>query len=128
MHDEHEQSLTSFQLISLIYGGHFNLFHPKGLKRDDEEYIGGVIEQQFRYFGSFPASIAEIADPETVETIMMMMRIIPSTEMTPFSRNIEREVCKKDNIFISKMMKLDWRDRPTAKELLEDEWWDDDVE
>lgn len=23
-------------------------------------------------------------------------------------------------------MMLDWRDRPTAKELLEDEWWDDD--
>lgn len=28
-----------------------------------------------------------------------------------------------DNVFIQKIMKLDWRDRPTAKELLEDEWW-----
>ncbi|KAI1669890.1 Serine/threonine protein kinase [Pyrenophora tritici-repentis] len=33
-------------LVSLIYGEHFNLFQPKGLKRDDEEYVLGVVEDR----------------------------------------------------------------------------------
>jgi hypothetical protein len=33
------------------------------------------------------------------------------------------EVCKQDKELICKTMKLDWRERPSAKELLEDEWW-----
>lgn len=98
------------------------------MKRDDEEYVVGVVEEQFKYFGPFPAKIAEIADPETVQSIMLIMQNISREKMTPFSRTAESEVNQRDNIFISKMMKLDWRDRPTAKELLEDEWWDGDVE
>jgi hypothetical protein len=58
----------------------------------------------------------------------MMMQLIPREKMTPFVWTTVREVEKRDNIFISKMMKLDWRDRPTAKEVLEDEWWNDDKE
>jgi hypothetical protein len=50
----------------------------------------------------------------------------PKANTTPFYRTTEREVIKKDNDFVCKIMKLDWRDRPTAKELLEDEWWHDD--
>lgn len=88
----------------------------------------GVVGEQFKYFGPFPAKIAEIADPETVQSIILLMEHIPKEKTTPFSRTTEREVSRRDNIFISKMMKLDWRDRPTAKELLEDEWWNDDTE
>jgi hypothetical protein len=84
--------------------------------------------QQFRYSGPFPAKIAEIADLETVQSISLIMENIPTEKTTTFSRTTEREVSKKDNVVISKMMKLDWRDRPTAKELLEDEWWMDDAE
>jgi hypothetical protein len=54
---------------------------------------------------------------------MLIMQSILQEKTMPFSRTTESEVSKGDNIFISKMMKLDWRDRPTAKELLEDEWW-----
>lgn len=97
------------------------------MKRDDEEYVLGVFEEQFKYFGPFPAKIAEIADPETVQSIILLMENIPREQMTPFSRTTENEVNQRDKIFISKMMKLDWRDRPTAKDLLEDEWWDNDV-
>jgi hypothetical protein len=51
------------------------------------------------------------------------MQEIPAAKMTQFYRTTEREVCKNDKDFIWKIMKLDWRERPTAKELLEDEWW-----
>ncbi|KAH6862994.1 serine/threonine protein kinase [Alternaria alternata] len=114
-------------VISLIYGGNFNLFLPKGLTREDEEYVVGVVVEQFKYFGPFPAKIAEIADPETVQSIILLIENIPKEKTMPFRRTTEREVSQRDNIFISKMMKLDWRDRPTAKELLEDEWWNDDT-
>lgn len=43
--------------------------------------------------------------------------------MTLFQRVAEREVIKKDKDFILKIMKMDWRDRPTAEELLQDEWF-----
>jgi hypothetical protein len=56
------------------------------------------------------------------------MQNIPKEETTPSSRTIESEANKRDNIFISKITKLDWRDRPSAKELLEDEWWNDEAE
>ncbi|KAL6159033.1 hypothetical protein ACJQWK_03306 [Exserohilum turcicum] len=112
-------------LISLIYGNDFNIFKPVGMKRDDEEYVSGVVIEQFKIFGPFPAKIAEIADSETIHSINLIMRAIPKEKATPFSRITRREVSQRDNIFISKMMKLDWRDRPTANELLEDEWWND---
>lgn len=84
--------------------------------------------QQFRYFGPFPAKIAEIADHETVQSILLIMENIPKERTTPFQRTAEREVSKTDNVFISKMMKMDWRDRPTAREVFADEWWNDDLE
>ena len=87
-----------------------------------------MFEEQFKYFGPFPAKIAEIADPETVQSIMIVKENIPKADATPFSWTTKREVSKRDNIFISKIMKLDWRDRPSAKELLEDEWWNDELD
>ena len=62
----------------------------------------------------------EIASPETVTAILYLMQETPQSRTTPFSSTTEREVCKKDKEFIRKIMKMDWRDRPTTKKLLED--------
>jgi hypothetical protein len=56
------------------------------------------------------------------------MHEIPQSQTTPFQRTTEREVCQKDKAFIGKIMMMDWRDRPTAKDLLEDEWFQEDGE
>ena len=82
--------------------------------------------QQFRYFGPFPEKYDEIASPETAENVVCLMHLIPPSETIPFSRVNEQQICKKDKEFIGKMMMMDWRDRPTAKELLEDDWLKDD--
>jgi hypothetical protein len=52
------------QLTSLIYGGKFGLFRSRGIDRDQDpdEYLLGIIFQQFRYFGPFPAKFEEIAN------------------------------------------------------------------
>ncbi|OBT63980.1 hypothetical protein VE03_05934 [Pseudogymnoascus sp. 23342-1-I1] len=91
-----------------------------------EEYGLEVLKQQFRYFGPFPAKYEEIASPETVAAILYLMQEIPESQTTPFQRITEVEICKKDKVFIGKIMMMNWRDRPTAKELLEDEWFEDD--
>ncbi|KAH7552988.1 hypothetical protein BM1_07961 [Bipolaris maydis] len=109
-------------LISLIYGGHFNFFRPKGMIQDDEWYSLGVIDNQFKFFAPYPAKIAKIAQIEAALSILYLVQSIPHEKTTTFIRAAEKEVTKRDNVFISKMMKLDRRDRPTAKELVEDDW------
>ncbi|KAK0114166.1 hypothetical protein ONS95_013667 [Cadophora gregata] len=115
-------------VISLIYGGNFNLFRPKTVSYDHEEYGLEVLKRQFRYFGPFPAKYEEIASPETVAAILYLIDEIPQSQTTPFERTTEREVGKKDKEFLGQIMKLDWRDRPTAGELLENEWFKEDEE
>lgn len=63
----------------------------------------------------------------TVTAILYLMQEIPQSKTTPFCRTTEREVCKRDKEFIGKIMMMDWRDRPTANALLEDEWFKDDL-
>ncbi|KAM5434422.1 hypothetical protein McanCB21832_003831 [Microsporum canis] len=112
-------------LICLIYGGDFNIFRPATVSHDHEEYGLEVLKQQFRYFGPFPAKYQEIAGPMTVTAILYLMQEIPRSKTTPFHLITEREVSKPDKEFISKIMEMDWRDRPTVKQLLKDKWFDD---
>ncbi|KAL1882427.1 hypothetical protein Plec18167_002843 [Paecilomyces lecythidis] len=112
-------------IISLIYGGNFNLFRPKTVPYGHEEYGLEVLKQQFRYFGPFPVKYEEICSPETLTAILYLMREIPKSKTTPFRNTTEREVSKEDKEFIGRIMMMDWRDRPLARELLEDEWFKD---
>jgi hypothetical protein len=109
------------QLISLIYGGTFNLFRPRTVLYGHEEYGLEVLKRHFRYFGPFPAKYEEIASPETVSAILYLMHEILRSQTTPFHRTTPSEVCKRDRNFICRIIKMYWRDRPTTKELLEDE-------
>ena len=114
------------RLTSLIYGGNFNLFLPETVSFGHEEYGLEVLKRQFQYFGPFPAKYEEIASPETIAAVLYLMEEIPQSKTTPFHRTTEKEVCKKDKEFIGKIMTLDWRDRPTAGELLGNEWFKED--
>ncbi|KAI1760193.1 STE/STE20 protein kinase [Hypoxylon sp. FL1150] len=110
-------------LVTLIYGGGFNLFRPKDTPYGDENYRVEIVKSQFRYFGPFPAKYEEIANRETV---LHLTHLIPPSDMTPFGAVAEREVTKEDKEFILRIMQMDWRDRPTAKELLRDKWFLDE--
>lgn len=111
------------KLISLIYGGDFNIFQPQDASYDDENYRVEIVESQFRFFGPFPAKYQEIASEETLTSVLHLMHLNPPSKMTPFDTVTEREVTKEDKEFILKIMHMDWRDRPTARELLQDEWF-----
>jgi serine/threonine protein kinase len=51
------------------------------------------------------------------------MNGVPPETLRPFSLASAREISTEDKEFVLKIMELDPRDRPTAKQLLEDEWF-----
>jgi len=76
-----------------------------------------------QYFGPFPLSYREIADEDSLTILAHVMNGVPHEMLKPFQYITEREITKEDKAFVLKIMKLDSRDRPTAKELLQDEWF-----
>jgi hypothetical protein len=79
--------------------------------------------KQHQFFGPFPLPYKEIADDETLAILTYVMRGVPREKMKPFERITERGVSEGGRSFVLKIMKLDPRDRPTAKDLLEDVWF-----
>jgi casein kinase II subunit alpha len=48
--------------------------------------------------------------------------IIDHQKWKPFAKAEDKELAEEDRTFICKIMKLDPRDKPTARELLQDPW------
>lgn len=91
---------------------------------DDEHYGFWVLVEQVRRFGPFNDSFKEIADAQRLEICSGAIDyIIENQKWLPFSRSVDHELALPDRDFIVKMMKLDPRDRPTARELLQDAWF-----
>ncbi|KAJ8069391.1 hypothetical protein OCU04_003045 [Sclerotinia nivalis] len=114
-------------ILMLIYCDHYP-FNPKngGVKVDDDEYDFGVLMKHHQYLGPFPLSFCEISDEPTQNAVVLAMTLVPSEKMKPLPWITQREIMKVDNVFLQKILKLDHRDRPTVKQILEDEWWDVD--
>ena len=75
-------------------------------------------------FGPVPLSYGEIADDERLGILTAVINLINEHNLQrPFHLSVDKELSKEDRTFICKIMKLDPRDRPTAKELLQDEWF-----
>jgi serine/threonine protein kinase len=82
-----------------------------------------IVVNQHKWFGPSPLSYKEIADQDTQEAILGIMSVVSLDKLTPFRYLSEREICHADKQFVLKIMKLDPRDRPTANQLLQDEWF-----
>lgn len=108
----------------MLYGDNFFIFKPK-VPADHEEYELKILERQLEFFGPFPLTYREICPPDLLNVLAYVMESISSERKKPFSRITEKEVCREDKDFILKIMRLDPRDRPTAVELLNDEWFGD---
>lgn len=116
------------QILALVYGGNFFVFNPAhaGIKPDHPHYELEVLKRMYRSFGPFPESYQEIADDNAKLAIEVVSFEGPPER--PFERITRREVPPADRDFILKIMKLDPRDRPTAQQLLEDEWFTEESE
>ncbi|EFR03927.1 serine/threonine protein kinase [Nannizzia gypsea CBS 118893] len=109
-------------LISLLYGERFHIFKPD-VPVDHEDYDLKILVKNYRCFGPFPVSYEEIADAQRLGVLMWIMENTPKHTLKPFQYTTSREICQEDKEFVLRIMKLDPRDRPTAHQLLEDEWF-----
>ncbi|KAF1964935.1 putative serine/threonine protein kinase [Bimuria novae-zelandiae CBS 107.79] len=106
--------------ITLLFGGNFTLFEPKGFPRDHEDYNLNVVREKLRSFAPFTAKFGAQLDLENLAFLVALKNSIDAHEYKPFRRAVDPEVWEGDREFVCKMMKLDWRDRLIAKEILED--------
>ncbi|TKA37736.1 hypothetical protein B0A49_05362 [Cryomyces minteri] len=108
---------------SLIWGKGWHIFKPEAseISTHDETYPLHVLRRHDRFVGPFPVSYAEIADDESLTILEWVTRACD--KRTAFALASEKEISKEDRTFICKVMKLGPRDRPSAKELLQDEWF-----
>ena len=74
-----------------------------------------------QFFGPFPVSYESLLDDERLDLFMDIINI--ADKYTPFRMASTTEISNSDRDFICKMMHLDPRDRPSAKELLQDSWF-----
>ncbi|KAK3178844.1 hypothetical protein OEA41_000981 [Lepraria neglecta] len=111
-------------LISLVFGHHWHIFKPKNIEPDDVNYGFWVLVEQVRRFGPVPLSYEEIANEDRLGILTSVIDHVNENQLhLPFSMSEDEELLKEDRDFIVKLMKLDPRDRPTATDLLQDEWF-----
>jgi hypothetical protein len=115
--------LNRIKVLSLLYGGNYHLFKPgiDGRKLEDEDYELTVLERIYKFFGPYPQSYDDFGDSNAITIINHISHIGPPEK--PFTFVTKRESPPADKTFILKIVKLDPGDRPTAEQLLEDEWF-----
>ncbi|KAF1996578.1 kinase-like protein [Amniculicola lignicola CBS 123094] len=115
-------------LIALMYGGDFHVLRPpRGITVDHEDYDFHIMIQQFKFFGPLSNNFDELLQGNENNIMMArwLVENVPKEEWSLFSRVSETELPSRDRDFICRIMKMDPRDRPTAKELLKDSWFDE---
>ncbi len=113
-------STNSVKLISLIWGENWHIFKPSNIDPTDSVYPVEVLRRQDECFGPFPLSYTSLADDDRLDTLAIITESVE--KRTPFEMASSQEIAKEDREFISKLMHLDPRDRPSAKALLQDTW------
>lgn len=95
---------------------------------DSDVYAFTTLKRMFRVFGPFPQTYQDFAEinPNLLPVIEAIHDYGPPEK--PFSRISPIECSPADKDFILKIMKLDPRDRPTAQQLLDDEWFTEESE
>jgi serine/threonine protein kinase len=77
-------------------------------------------------FGPYPPKYLELVegDQRIQITLLYLHENIPKYEWSQLWRVSEKEMSRNDRAFLERVMTMDPRDRPTAKELLQDPWFD----
>lgn len=91
---------------------------------DHDQYDIKILMKHCQFFGPYPSSYAELADEDTQKLLAWVMDAVQDASK-PFHLIRGSEISKEDKAFVEKIMKLDPRDRPTASQLLQDEWFED---
>lgn len=111
--------------MGLLFGGNYFHLSPgnEGYTDGDDEYEYTMFKRLYKFFGPYPASFQDlIMDHPDIMTLLNHFNDSGPPEK-PLKRVTTAEVPLADKEFLLKIMRLDPRERPTAQELLEDEWF-----
>lgn len=113
------------QLTSLTSGQNWHIFKPNNVDLEDPKYTFWIMIEQLRRFWPVAPSYMEIANEKQLGVVITAMNYIKINRhlRTPFYRAEDDELAPEDRDFILKMKKLDPRDGPMARELLQDDWF-----
>ncbi|EAW13304.1 putative serine/threonine protein kinase [Aspergillus clavatus NRRL 1] len=100
----------------------FHIFKPD-VPADHDAYDVMILMKHHRCFGPFLESYEQIADRQRPAVLIWIMQNSPPETLRPFHLTSTQEICQEDKEFVLRAMKLDPRDRPSARQLLEDEWF-----
>lgn len=106
------------------------MFNPanEDVAMDNDLYPFVALRRMYRVFGPFPQTFEDfVGKNPNLLTIINVLHDYGQPEK-PFHRISPMEVSPADKTFLLKVMKLDPRDRPTARQLLEDEWFTEESE
>ncbi|PKX91950.1 putative serine/threonine protein kinase [Aspergillus novofumigatus IBT 16806] len=106
-------------LISLSMGDGFYIFKPDVPADHDEDDLR-ILMKSHRCFGPFSESYEEFADQQRLAVLVWVMQNSPPETLRPFHLTTSQEIYQEDKVL--RAMKLDPRDRPSARQLLEDGW------
>ncbi len=96
---------------------------PPNVSEDDELFDTKVILRQLGFFGPFPEKIAEIAAP-VMQEINGLNGAVGNHRLVQKYRSALTASFDPENVnFLFSFMKVDPRDRPSARELLQHEWF-----
>lgn len=82
-----------------------------------------ILMRHHQFSGLFPKMYVELAENETLGSLLYVHNEMPHECRKPFTKVSQTEVTTQDREYCCKIMKLDPRDRPMAKELLQEEWF-----
>ena len=99
------------------------MFSPLEVDEKDEIYHVMILTLQCAYFGPFPNRYVELSDAITMQYLHGIEGLVTQRGGRRKYRNTLTTLFSKETIdFLDRLMKLDPRDRPSAQDLLQDQW------
>ena len=99
------------------------IFSPLEVDEKDEIYHVMILTLQCAYFGPFPDKYVELSDAITLEYLHSIEGLVTQRGgRRKYRKTLTTLFSKETMDFLDKFMKLDPRDRPSAQELLQDQW------
>ena len=106
-----------------LMGG--RIFSPVNVNDDDEVYRTTILATQCACFGPLPKQFVDYYfDDDTTEFIDAFERLVSLRGGRKLYRNTLAVKMSTEAVdFLDRLMKLDPRDRPSAQDLLQDQWF-----
>lgn len=99
------------------------MFSPLEVDEKGEMYHVLILTLEPAYFGPLPDKYVELADALTMEDHHGIERLVTLRGGRRIHRNTAAYHLSKETVdFLDRLMKLDMRDRLSARDLLQDQW------